>query len=94
MKLSVKTLDNKDAGSIDVSDDVFGLPSRPDILARMVRWQLAKRRAGTHDTKEIGEVRGGGPAEGFRPVAPGLDAQPAMAGWCRDLRADAAQPRP
>lgn len=60
MKLSVKTLDNKDAGSIDVSDDVFGLPSRPDILARMVRWQLAKRRAGTHDTKEIGEISGGG----------------------------------
>lgn len=60
MKLSVKTLDNQDAGSIDVSDDVFGLPSRPDILARMVRWQLAKRRAGTHDTKEIGEVSGGG----------------------------------
>jgi large subunit ribosomal protein L4 len=60
MKLSVKTLDNKDAGSIDVSDDVFGQPSRPDILARMVRWQLAKRRAGTHDTKEIGEISGGG----------------------------------
>ncbi|HEX9461239.1 MAG TPA: 50S ribosomal protein L4 [Alphaproteobacteria bacterium] len=60
MKLSVKTLDNKDAGSIEVSDTVFGLPSRPDILARMVRWQLAKRRAGTHDTKEIGEISGGG----------------------------------
>jgi large subunit ribosomal protein L4 len=60
MKLSMKTLDNKDAGSIEVSDDVFGLPARPDILARMVRWQLAKRRAGTHDTKEIGEVSGGG----------------------------------
>jgi len=60
MKLSVKTLDNKDAGSIDVSDDVFGQPSRPDILARMVRYQLAKRRAGTHDTKEIGEISGGG----------------------------------
>jgi large subunit ribosomal protein L4 len=60
MKLSVKTLDNKDAGSLEVSDTVFGLPSRPDILARMVRWQLAKRRAGTHDTKEIGEISGGG----------------------------------
>ena len=60
MKLSIKTLDNQDAGSIDVSDEVFGLPARPDILARMVRWQLAKRRAGTHDTKEIGEISGGG----------------------------------
>ena len=60
MKLAVKTLDNKNAGSIDVDDGVFGLPARPDILARMVRWQLAKRRRGTHDTKEIGEVSGGG----------------------------------
>ena len=34
--------------------------ARPDILARMVNWQLAKRRAGTHDTKEIGEISGGG----------------------------------
>ena len=60
MKLQVKTLDNGDAGSIEVSDTVFGLPARPDILARMVRYQLAKRRAGTHDTKEIGEISGGG----------------------------------
>jgi len=60
MKLQIKTLDNTDAGSMEVSDTVFGLPTRPDILARMVRWQLAKRRAGTHDTKEIGEISGGG----------------------------------
>lgn len=60
MKLSVKTLDAAEAGTIDVADTVFGLPSRPDILARMVNWQLAKRRAGTHDTKEIGEISGGG----------------------------------
>ncbi|MBI3452090.1 MAG: 50S ribosomal protein L4 [Rhodospirillales bacterium] len=60
MKHEVKTLDNKAAGSIDLSDEVFGLPARADILARMVRWQLAKRRAGTHDTKEIGEISGGG----------------------------------
>ncbi|MGQ0664142.1 MAG: 50S ribosomal protein L4 [Pseudomonadota bacterium] len=60
MHLAVRTLDNQDAGAIEVSDAVFGLPERRDILARMVRWQLAKRRAGTHDTKEIGEVSGGG----------------------------------
>jgi large subunit ribosomal protein L4 len=60
MKLSVKTLDAAEAGTIDVADTIFGLPPRPDILARMVNWQLAKRRAGTHDTKEIGEVSGGG----------------------------------
>ncbi|HEX6959637.1 MAG TPA: 50S ribosomal protein L4 [Ferrovibrio sp.] len=60
MKVAVTTLDNKKAGEIELADDVFGLPSRPDILARMVRWQLAKRQQGTHDTKEIGEISGGG----------------------------------
>jgi large subunit ribosomal protein L4 len=60
MQLAVKSLDNKDLGSIEVDDGVFGLPARGDILARMVRWQLARRRAGTHDTKEIGEISGGG----------------------------------
>ena len=58
MKLQVKTLDNVDAGSIEVSDTVFGLPSRPDILARMVRWQLAKRRLG----EQQGGVHGFGEA--------------------------------
>ncbi|MGH6969838.1 MAG: 50S ribosomal protein L4, partial [Stellaceae bacterium] len=53
MKLAVKSLDNKAAGDIEVADDIFGLPVRKDILARMVQWQLAKRRAGTHKTKGI-----------------------------------------
>jgi len=60
MKVAVKTLDNTAAGEIDLADAVFGLPSRADILARVVRWQLAKRQQGTHDTKEIGEISGGG----------------------------------
>jgi large subunit ribosomal protein L4 len=59
MKLKVTSLDNKDAGSIDLADEVFGLPEvRRDILARMVNWQLAKRRAGTHKTKGISEIQG------------------------------------
>lgn len=58
MKIAVKNLDNAQAGEIDLADDVFGLEPRQDLLARMVRWQLAKRRAGTHDTKEIGEISG------------------------------------
>ncbi len=58
MKADVLTLDNKKAGSVDLADDVFGLPARPDILARVVQWQLAKRRAGTHSTKSTGEVVG------------------------------------
>jgi large subunit ribosomal protein L4 len=60
MKIAVTTLDNAKAGEIDLADAVFGLPSRADILARMVRWQLARRQQGTHDTKEIGEISGGG----------------------------------
>lgn len=58
MKCAVLTLDNKEAGSIDLDDAVFGLPVRRDILTRMVNWQLAKRRAGTHKVKSRGEVSG------------------------------------
>ncbi|GJL90204.1 MAG: 50S ribosomal protein L4 [Minwuia thermotolerans] len=58
MKLSVKTLDNKSAGEIELNADVFGLEPRADLLHRMVNYQLAKRRAGTHKTKGIGEIRG------------------------------------
>jgi large subunit ribosomal protein L4 len=60
MKVAVKTLDNTAAGEIELAEGVFGLPARADILARVVRWQLAKRQQGTHDTKEIGEISGGG----------------------------------
>jgi large subunit ribosomal protein L4 len=58
MKLSVKTLDATTAGDIELADEVFALPVRKDILARMVQWQLAKRRAGTHKTKGISEIQG------------------------------------
>jgi len=43
---------------IELADEVFGLPIRRDILARVVNWQLAKRRAGTHKTKGISEIQG------------------------------------
>ncbi len=58
MKLSVKNLDNQEVGDIELADEVFGLPVRRDILARMVNWHLAKRRAGTHKTKGISDVQG------------------------------------
>ena len=58
MKLTVRNLDNEEVGDIELADDVFGLPVRRDILARVVNWQLAKRRAGTHKTKGISEIRG------------------------------------
>jgi large subunit ribosomal protein L4 len=58
MKLPVHNLDNETVGDIELSDAVFGLPVRRDILARVVNWQLAKRRAGTHKTKGISEISG------------------------------------
>jgi large subunit ribosomal protein L4 len=58
MKLAVTNLDSKEVGSIDLAEEVFGLPVRRDILARMVNWQLAKRRAGTHKTKGISDIQG------------------------------------
>jgi len=58
MKTAVKSLDNKQVGDIELADAVFGLPMRKDILARVVAWQLAKRRAGTHKTKGISDISG------------------------------------
>ena len=58
MKLTVRNLDNEEIGELELADEVFGLPVRQDILARVVNWQLAKRRAGTHKTKGISEIQG------------------------------------
>ena len=58
MKSKVITLENKAAGEIDLADEVFGAPMRKDILARMVNYQLAKRRAGSANTKDRSDIRG------------------------------------
>jgi large subunit ribosomal protein L4 len=58
MKLDIINLDKKSVGSVDVSDDIFGAEVRGDIMHRVVRWQLAKRQAGTHKTKVVSEVSG------------------------------------
>ena len=50
MKIDINSLDGEAAGSIDLDDAIFGLVPREDLIARMVRYQLAKRRAGTHQT--------------------------------------------
>ena len=56
MKLNVLNLDSSHAGSLEVSDYVFGIEAiRNDILARVVNWQLAKRRAGTHKVQTRNE---------------------------------------
>ena len=56
MKLEVSSLDGASAGSVDLSDAIFGLEPRQDLIARMVRYQLAKRQAGTHKTKGRSEI--------------------------------------
>lgn len=58
MELSVTTLEGKASGKVDLAEAVFGLEPREDILQRMVRYQLLKRQAGTHDVKNRGEVSG------------------------------------
>lgn len=58
MKVDVTTLEAKKAGTVDLSDDVFGLEPRADILHRMVRYQLAKRREGTVSVKDRSQVVG------------------------------------
>jgi large subunit ribosomal protein L4 len=50
MKIDITSLDGEAAGSMDLNDAIFGLVPREDLIARMVRYQLAKRRAGTHQT--------------------------------------------
>ena len=58
MELQVKTLEGGAAGSITVSDEIFGLEPRTDLIHRVVRWQLAKRQAGTHKSLGRSEVSG------------------------------------
>jgi large subunit ribosomal protein L4 len=58
MQVSVITLDNGQAGEIELPDAIFAAEPRADIMARVIHWQLAKRRAGTHKVKGMGEVSG------------------------------------
>ncbi|MDC9701732.1 MAG: 50S ribosomal protein L4 [Alphaproteobacteria bacterium] len=57
MELQVLTIDGKVSGSVGLSPEVFGLEPRADLLHRMVRYQLAKRRSGTRKVKNRSEIR-------------------------------------
>lgn len=80
MKADVTTLGAESAGTIDLPDAVFGLEPRADILQRMVKYQLAKRRSGNANTKDrseinystakIGKQKGGGRARHGSKRAP------------------------
>jgi len=56
MKLALQSFDGKATGDITLDKDIFGLPIREDILNSMVKYQLAKRRQGSHKTKTRAEV--------------------------------------
>ena len=56
MELKVQSFDGKSSGSVQLSDAIFGLDPRPDLIQRCVVWQLAKRRAGTHKVKNRAEI--------------------------------------
>ncbi|ABM44846.1 50S ribosomal protein L4 [Bartonella bacilliformis Peru38] len=56
MDLIIKTLDGKKTGELSVSEHVFGLVPREDILQRVVRWQLARRQKGTHKVQGRSDI--------------------------------------
>ncbi len=56
MELKVTSLDGKKSGSVTVSDEIFGLEPRADIIHRCVIWQLAKRQRGTHEVKNRADI--------------------------------------
>ena len=56
MKIDVTTFEGAAAGSVELSDEIFGLDPRQDLIQRYVLWQLAKRQAGTHKTKGRAEI--------------------------------------
>jgi large subunit ribosomal protein L4 len=56
MKIGITTFGGGEGGSVDLDDAIFGLEPRPDLLQRCVRWQLAKRRAGTHAVKNRADI--------------------------------------
>ena len=58
MKVKVYTFDNKESGELALNASVFGVTPRSDILHRVVEWQRAKARAGTHKTKGVSEISG------------------------------------
>ncbi len=58
MKLDVVDFDAKSVGSAELPDEIFAAEPRVDIIARVIHWQLAKRRSGNHKVKGMGEVSG------------------------------------
>ena len=60
MQLDIINFDGKKVGSVELIESIFGLEPRADILHRVVTWQRAKSRAGTHAVKTVSDVEGSG----------------------------------
>ena len=60
MQLDIINFDGKTVGKVELADSVFGVEPRADILHRVVTWQRAKSRAGTHAVKSVSDVAGSG----------------------------------
>src|SRR5512133_1516089 len=60
MKLDIINFDGKNTGNVELSDAIFGIEPRSDILQRVVHWQLANARQGTHLVKSVSDVSGSG----------------------------------
>jgi large subunit ribosomal protein L4 len=58
MQVEITTLDKGSVGSAELPDEYFAMKPRPDIMARVVHWQLARRRSGNHKVKGMSEVSG------------------------------------
>ncbi|HEV2572503.1 50S ribosomal protein L4 [Methylocella sp. CPCC 101449] len=56
MKIDILSIDGAQSGSIELNDEIFGLEPRADLIARMIRYQLAARRAGTHAVKNRADI--------------------------------------
>ena len=58
MKAELLSLEKKVVGEVALDDSIFGLEARVDIIKRVIDWQRAKARSGTHSVKTVGEVSG------------------------------------
>ena len=60
MQVDIINFDGKAVGKVELTDAIFGVSPRADILHRVVTWQRAKSRAGTHAVKTVSDVAGSG----------------------------------
>ena len=98
MEVAVTTLEQGDAGTIELSPAVFGQPVRADVLHQVVRWQLAKRRQGTHKAKTRGEIKATTrkmyKQKGTGRARHGAATAPQFRGGGKPFGPQAARPRP